>query len=256
MVRKQYEKVNVLGSEFDNISMMETMKIVSDFMKNNTKENMFIVTANPEIVYYAKQNQDYMNIIRQANLIVPDGIGIIKAAKKLGRPLKERIPGIELMENILIEANHNYKRVFLLGASKETVNKCQKELQTLYPNIKFKSKHGYKSLKDYKRVEQVKRFNPDIVFVAMGYPKQETWIYYYQKYFEHTIFMGVGGSFDVFSGNIKRAPKIFINLNLEWLYRVLTDFSRLKRARIIPLFLWEIFIQKIEEKYYSQNDLK
>ncbi|QUR93832.1 WecB/TagA/CpsF family glycosyltransferase [Macrococcoides canis] len=253
MFQNTNEKVNVIGTYFDNLSMKEVTESVVDFMENYTDKNLFIVTANPEIVYYARKNSEYMSKLKTADIIVPDGIGIVKASRKLGTELKERVPGIELMENILIEANKLHKRVFLLGASKETVKLCQANLKELYPNIKFKSKHGYKDITDYKRLQQVKKFKPDIVFVAMGYPKQENWIFYNRPHFKNTVFMGVGGSFDVFSGRVKRAPHIFIKLNLEWLYRLLKDFKRIKRIIIIPLFLLEIIKQKRKPFNYEQE---
>lgn len=253
MLQNTHEKVNVIGTEFDNLTMHDTKMIVKEFLKSEESNNLFIVTANPEIAYYANKNATYMNKIKEADLIIPDGIGIVKASKKLGKPLQERIPGIELMESILEEANQQYKRVFLLGASKETVKLCENNLKKKYPNVKFKSKHGYKNITDYKRVEQVKKFKPDIVFVAMGYPKQESWIYYYKHHFTHTLFMGVGGSFDVFSGKVKRAPTLFIKLNLEWLYRLLTDVKRIKRAFIIPLFMLETYKQKHKPYLYESD---
>lgn len=253
MFQNTNEKVNVIGTYFDNLSMKEVTESVVDFMENYTDKNLFIVTANPEIVYYARKNSEYMSKLKTADIIVPDGIGIVKASRKLGTELKERVPGIELMENILIEANKLHKRVFLLGASKETVKLCQANLKELYPNIKFKSKHGYKDITDYKRLQQVKKFKPDIVFVAMGYPKQENWIFYNRPHFKNTVFMGVGGSFDVFSGRVKRAPHIFIKLNLEWLYRLLKDFKRIKRIIIIPLFLLETIKQKRKPFNYEQE---
>ncbi|QIH77952.1 WecB/TagA/CpsF family glycosyltransferase [Macrococcoides canis] len=253
MFQNTNEKVNVIGTYFDNLSMKEVTESVVDFMENYTDKNLFIVTANPEIVYYARKNSEYMGKLKTADIIVPDGIGIVKASRKLGTELKERVPGIELMENILIEANKLHKRVFLLGASKETVKLCQANLKELYPNIKFKSKHGYKDITDFKRLQQVKKFKPDIVFVAMGYPKQENWIFYNRPHFKNTVFMGVGGSFDVFSGRVKRAPHIFIKLNLEWLYRLLKDFKRINRIIIIPLFLLETIKQKRKPFNYEQE---
>lgn len=242
------KRVEVLGVPFSNVTMQEMNQIVHDFSQSETKDNLFVVTANPEIVYYAKTNDNYMTRIKAADYIIADGIGVVKAAKTLGRPLKERVPGIELMETMLEIANQQHQRVFLLGASKETVKKCKKKLKEQYPNIKFKAKHGYKDLHDYKRLQQVKKFEPDYIFVAMGYPKQESWIYYNKHHFNHTVMMGVGGSFDVFSGNVKRAPQFFIKLNLEWLYRILTDYKRLKRAVVIPLFLWEVRKQRFNER--------
>lgn len=238
------ETVSIFGIPFNNVSKKEMTGHINEFVHSNTIDNLFIVTANPEIAYYAHTHESYYNKIKTADFIVPDGIGIIKAAKYLKQPMKERVPGIELMENMLSIADEYELRVFLLGASKETVKECKRKLRHTYPNIDFKSKHGYKDVHDYKTLQKIKKFNPDFVFVAMGCPKQEDFIFYNQHHFEHTVFMGVGGSFDVFSGNVKRAPKLFINLNLEWLYRILTDFKRMKRALIIPMFLMKVFQQK------------
>lgn len=243
-VQNKYETVEVLGVPFTNISKHEMVDELKRFAETVTDDNKVIVTANPEITYYAYKNKKYMKRILSADYIIPDGIGVIKAAKKLKTPLKERVAGIELMEEMLNIANEHHSKVFLLGASKETVKKCKKKLRAQYPNIIFKSKHGYKDVRDYKTLLKVRKFNPDYIFVAMGYPKQETWIYYHQHHFTHCVLMGVGGSFDVFSGNVKRAPEIFIKMNLEWLYRIMTDMKRFKRAASIPMFMMEVSRQK------------
>lgn len=247
---------DVLDVPFNNITKEETLEIIEKFDTIPTKDNLFIVTANPEITYMTKKNTSYMTRISMADLIVPDGIGIIKAAKHLGRPMKSRVPGIELMEGMLEIANMKNKKVFLLGSSKKTVKQCQQKLEERYPNIIFNSKHGYKEIDDKKTLKKLKDFEPDYVFVAMGFPKQESFIYFNQHHFDHTVFMGVGGSFDVLSGNVKRAPKVFINMNLEWLYRILTDFKRFKRAITIPLFMVEVRKQMFNEKYDPYKHLK
>ncbi len=236
--------VNVLGLPFANLTANEMVERIKYFVNQETNDNLFIVTANPEIAHYAYSNNHYQRRIKHADYIVPDGIGIVKAAKYLNTPLKERVPGIELMEEMLNIANASSKRVFLLGSSKEGVKATRKILEEQYPNITFDHKHGYKHVLDYKVTKKIKKFNPDFIFAAMGFPKQEDWIYYNGHHFEHTVMMGVGGSFDVISGNVKRAPKMFIKLNLEWLYRVITDLKRVNRALKIPMFLKEVQFQK------------
>ncbi|UBH13770.1 WecB/TagA/CpsF family glycosyltransferase [Macrococcus armenti] len=247
---------DVLGVPFNDITNDEALAIIKQFDSLNTHDNLFIVTANPEIAYMAHKNESYMTRISMADLIVPDGIGIIKASKQLGRPMKARVPGIELMEGMLEVANRDHKKVFLLGSSKKTVKKCKKKLSVQFPNITFKSKHGYKEIDDQKTLQKLKDFEPDYVFVAMGFPKQESFIYFNQHHFKHTVFMGVGGSFDVFSGNVRRAPELFIKLNLEWLYRIMTDFKRFKRATTIPMFMLEVRKQMFNEKYDPYKHLK
>ncbi|WP_323702815.1 WecB/TagA/CpsF family glycosyltransferase [Mammaliicoccus sp. Dog046] len=238
------QTINVLGLPFANLTANEMVERVKYFVNQETVDNLFIVTANPEIAHYAYHNNHYQRRIKHADYIVPDGIGIVKAAKYLKTPLKERVPGIELMEEMLNIANASSKRVFLLGSSKEGVKETRKILEEHYPNVTFDHKHGYKHVLDYKVTKKIKQFEPDFIFVAMGFPKQEDWIYYNRSHFKHTVLMGVGGSFDVISGNVKRAPKFFIKMNLEWLYRIGTDLQRVNRALKIPLFLKEVQFQK------------
>lgn len=238
------QTVNVLGLPFANLTATEMVDRVQHFVNHKTKENLFIVTANPEIAHYAYNNNHYQRRIKHADYIVPDGIGIVKAASYLKTPLKERVPGIELMEEMLNIANASKKKVFLLGSSNEGVKLTRQILEQQFPNITFDHKHGFKHVLDYKVTNKIKKFNPDFIFVAMGFPKQEDWIYYNRHHFEHTVMMGVGGSFDVISGNVKRAPKPFRKLNLEWVYRILTDLKRLNRAMKIPLFLKEVHFQR------------
>lgn len=248
------QTINVLGLPFANLTANEVLDRVKYFIDQDTLDNLFIVTANPEIAHYAYNNNHYQRRIKHADYIVPDGIGIVKAAKHLKTPLKERVPGIELMEEMLNIANASSKRVFLLGSSKEDIKKTRKILEEQYPNITFNHKHGYKHVLDYKVTNKVKKFDPDFIFVAMGFPKQEDWIYYNRNHFKHAVMMGVGGSFDVISGNVKRAPEIFRKLNLEWLYRVITDFKRFKRAMKIPLFMKEVQVQKYMSRKKNKTD--
>lgn len=133
------------------------------------------------------------------------------ASKLLKTPLKERVPGIELMEACLKIANANYQKVFLLGAKDEVVVQAVKRLSEKYPNIHFDYHHGYFNLEDETVLKHVSSFNPDYVFVGMGYPKQEQWIERHDHYFKQTLLMGVGGSIEVFSGTKKERPKYFVN---------------------------------------------
>ncbi|GGI43440.1 WecB/TagA/CpsF family glycosyltransferase [Mammaliicoccus stepanovicii] len=248
------QTINVLGLPFANLTANDMVDRIKYFVNQETVDNMFIVTANPEIAHYAYHNNHYQRRIKHADYIVPDGIGIVKAANYLNTPLKERIPGIELMEEMLNIANASNKRVFLLGSSKEGVKETKHILAQQYPNITFDYKHGYKHVLDHKVTKKIKAFNPDFIFVAMGFPKQEDWIYYNRHHFEHTVMMGVGGSFDVMSGNVKRAPDLFRKLNLEWFYRIITDLKRLNRALKILLFLKEVQFQKATSSKKNKFD--
>lgn len=241
-------KVDILSVQFDNVTMQEMHDHVMRFREAYTTDNMFVVTANPEIVDYALEDQAYHDLINEADYIIPDGTGIIQAGKILGTPLKERVPGIEFMATCLKIAERFHEKVFLLGASEKVVNQAVKELQKIYPHVTFASHHGYIKLDDEKVIRQVSQFNPDYVFVGMGYPKQEQWIKQHRHRLQHTLLMGVGGSIEIYSGTKKRAPYIFRKTNLEWFYRLITDWKRMTRMRRLPHFVGKVFKEKRKNK--------
>ncbi|SCS24693.1 N-acetylglucosaminyldiphosphoundecaprenol N-acetyl-beta-D-mannosaminyltransferase TarA [Staphylococcus caeli] len=240
-------KVDVLSIYFDNVTLIEMREHIKQFFLKDSIENLFIVTANPEIVDYATENEDYRNLINDADYVIPDGTGIVKAARILNTPLKERVPGIELTEACLKIANANHQKVFLLGANNEVVTKAVEKLSVQYPNIHFDFHHGFFDLTDEMVLKQVTDFNPDYVFVGMGYPRQEKWIEKHAHRFQQTVMMGVGGSIEVFSGTKKRAPLLFRRLNLEWVYRLLIDWKRIGRMKAIPKFLLKVFKMKFRK---------
>lgn len=234
-------KVDILGVQFDNVTMLDMIEHVKTFFTQDTEDNLFIVTANPEIVDYASEHSTYRQLINSADYVVPDGTGVIKASNRLGTPLKRRVPGIELMEHCLKIAHTNYQKVYLLGAKHEVVTLAHNNLQQKYPQVQFDYHHGYIDLNDETVIKRIQRFNPDYIFVGMGFPKQEEWIQKHRHTFKSTVMMGVGGSLEIYSGTKKRAPKLFIQLNIEWVYRLLIDWKRIGRMRSIPKFMYKVF---------------
>lgn len=239
----EQEKVTLLGVSFDNKTKKEF--VVELMLRIEEEKKTFVVTANPEIVMYAKNNPDYMNIIKKANYIAADGIGIIKGAKILGTPIVERVAGYELMLDLLNEANQHKLRVYFLGATEEVSVKTIKKVKQIFPSIDIVGSHnGYFDFSDQSIIEKVQHTNPDIVFVALGFPKQEQWIQQYMSTATKGLLMGVGGSFDVLSGKTKRAPKFFLKFHLEWLYRLIKQPSRMGRMMVLPRFILEIKNEK------------
>lgn len=202
--------------------------LVKENLKNN--EKMFIVTANPETLMIAEDNKEFSKVLLdEKTIIVPDGIGVLKGAKMLGIDMKETITGVELCAKLFEYLNEMNKSLCLFGAKKEVVEKLKEVINEKYPNINLlKIYDGYIEDKD-KVMEEIVDLKPDVTLIALGIPKQEMLIYKYLDKFNKGIFVGVGGSFDVLSGSKKRAPKIFIKLKLEWLYRITREPKRLKR---------------------------
>lgn len=209
-------------------SEKEYFKLLIKWLKNNEKK--FIITANPETLTMAETDKEISKmLLNENNSVVPDGIAIVKACKMLNIPVTERIAGVDIAEYLLYESSLLKKKVYLFGSKQEVIDGMKKVIEEKYSGIKLVgATNGYIEDKD-KEFENIKKAKPDVVMVALGIPYQEKLIYEHLNDFEKGIFIGVGGSFDVLSGTKKRAPKIFIKLNLEWLYRIMCEPKRLKR---------------------------
>lgn len=209
-------------------SKKDFLNLLDSKIKN--KEKTFIVTANAETYMMSSYDKEMNSITyNEKNIIVPDGILIVKLANFMGYKIKERITGIEISEYLLKKSNEKKLKLYLFGATENVCDKLEQVINEKYPNIKLVgSSNGYIKDKD-SVMEYIKTTNPDIVMLALGIPQQEKLINKHLKDFKHGIFIGVGGSFDVLSGSKKRAPKIFIKFNLEWLYRITSEPKRIKR---------------------------
>lgn len=224
------EKVSML-SLFPKIYLQGKNEYIEHLnQKLLNEEKTFVVTANPEAFMIAEKDSNYMNLLLDKSTeIIPDGVGLVKACQMLGYNSKERIPGIEVAEELLKTANKYKKKIYLFGSKEEVINSMLKMIKQQYPDIVISgAQNGYVSDKNdvFNKISKVK---PDIVLVALGMPLQETLIYNNLNKFDKGIFIGVGGSFDVMSGSKKRAPKIFIKTNTEWLYRICCEPKRIKR---------------------------
>ena len=203
-------------------------KIMKGNLKNNKK--MFIVTANPETFMKSDSDLELKKLLLdKETVLVPDGIGIVKAARSIGYNIEQRITGIDIANKLLDYGNELKKSIYLFGSAEEVIVSMKEVLRDKYSNLEVVgASNGY--VKDRDKVfKEIAKLNPDIVLVALGIPHQEKLIFKHLDKFDKGIFVGVGGSFDVISGHKKRAPKIFIKLNLEWLYRILKEPKRLKR---------------------------
>lgn len=196
----------------------------------NSNKKTFIVTTNPETFMISENDEEMKNMLLDKNVIlVPDGIGVVKAARMLNISVSERIAGVDIAKFLLEYANSKSLKVYLFGSKQEVIDGMKNVIEKEYSNINLVgATNGYINDKD-KEFENIKKTNPDIVMVALGIPAQEKLIYKHLDEFNKGLFIGVGGSFDVISGTKKRAPKIFIKLNLEWLYRIACEPSRIKR---------------------------
>ena len=235
------DKVEVLGVYFDNVNMNEAIS-KCDEMINGDKSNL-LVTPNPEIVMKAKEDLEYKEILNnKASLVIPDGIGIIKGANILGTPLKERVAGYDLICNLLEKYKDGSKSFYFWGSKPGIAEIAKKNLEAKYPSIKIVGvDDGYfDDEKKEKIIAKISELKPDILLVGIGFPKQEKLI---NSLLDKNIFklaIGCGGSIDVLSGTVKRAPNLFIKLKIEWAWRLIKEPTRIGRMMVLPKFLREV----------------
>lgn len=239
-------KTKILDVPIDVITEEQALNKLLYYLSNESKKNHLIVTPNPEMVMRAKKDTEFMQIIKEADLAVPDGIGIVIASKLNKEKLIERVPGCDLILSLFDNVKEE-TTVYILGAQPGVPEKAMKNIEAKYKNIKVVGlKHGYFGVEEENTIiEEIKNLNPDILLVGLGFPRQEKFIYKYKNELPVCISMAIGGSIDVMAGVVKRAPKIFRKLGLEWFYRVLCQPKRIFRIASLPIFVFNVLINKI-----------
>lgn len=210
-----------------------------------------IVSGNPEVLFNGLNNSMLKaNFNDKNSIIIPDGIGTVIASKMVKNPVKEKVAGIDVVREVLTKANLEEKSIYLLGAREEILRKCEENIKLEFPSLKVAGVHnGFFDLDNCNDIiEEIKISEPWAIFVAMGSPRQEIFIEKIMSIVDAKIFMGVGGVFDIFAGELKRAPKWMISFGLEWLYRVLKEPFRIKRLIAIPKFLLLVLKYKHNSK--------
>ncbi|SFD41136.1 WecB/TagA/CpsF family glycosyltransferase [Fictibacillus sp. FJAT-27399] len=238
--------VNILGIDFLNTTINNFINTLQSHLEDRKKA--FVVTANPEVVMKARKEEDFMSVIKNADYVTADGIGIIKSAGLLGLPLPERVTGFDLTLRLLSLANEKNYSVYLLGGQDKVIEKAAEAIEAEYPNVTIAGyHHGFFDLNDDKIPSTIEHIKPDIVLVALGAGRQEAWISQHLSRFEHGIFMGVGGTFDVLAGEVQRAPEVWQKMNLEWFYRLVKQPSRWKRQIALPQFAFKVLQLKMQQ---------
>ena len=228
-------RIDVLGVAFDNVTMDEAVDRALELLEQDGPH--LVATPNPEIVQRAAKDPEYARVLAGADLVVPDGVGVIHAAKILGTPLKERVPGIDLAARLIAHAAGTGRRLFLLGAAPGVAEQAAVNLRAAYPGLVVCGTHDGYFQEDGPVADAIRAAGADIVFVCLGFPKQEKWIAAHGGETGARLLIGLGGALDVFSGKVERAPERFQKLGLEWLYRLVKEPSRIGRMAKLPLFL-------------------
>lgn len=231
------EVVTILGVKIDKITAAYALKKAERYVR--TPGVSMVFTPNPEIIMAAHADADFKDILNSADLCTPDGIGVVYAAKAIGDPVPERVAGFDLTCGLLDSIRKTGEGVFLFGAKPGVAETAAEKLKEKYPGLNIAGMHhGYFTPADEPAiVEQINESGAKLLLVCLGAPKQEKWIYANREKLNVNLCMGVGGALDVFAGNVKRAPKIFIKCNLEWFYRMCKEPSRFGRFAALPRFM-------------------
>ena len=242
------KKESVLGFEVDLYDFDTALQYVQQNLQEN--KGMQIVTINPEMIEIGQKNNEFGRILNEADLVIPDGVGV-KLALKIKGINQENIPGVEFSKRLIKLCELEGYAVGFLGAKEEVVQKAVSNLRSEFEKLNITYVHNGYFDNENKLIifQELKAIEPRVVFVALGAPKQELLINELKTQMPKTVFIGVGGSFDVWSGMVKRAPKIWQKMGLEWLYRAIKEPSRFKRIfPTLPLFLIQVTIESIREK--------
>ena len=235
----------MLGVGFDDVTIETAASRALEIISGG--EKAYVVTPNPEIVWLCRHNKELSNAVNSAGLVLPDGIGIILGAKILGTPLSGgRVPGIDFIGALLSKMAKSGGRVFLLGAKPGVAETAGENLAEKYPGIIIAGTADGYFTDSAALTSQINAANPELLLVCLGAPKQELWMAENLSMLNASLCAGLGGSLDVFAGNVKRAPEFFQKLGLEWFYRIVKEPKRLRRSLSLPLFVLFVFLRRFK----------
>lgn len=232
------DRVWVLGVPFDPVRLEDAVERVASLVASAGAH--LVVTANPELVMAAHDDRRVMEVVRAASLVVADGIGVVWASRRLGSPLPERVPGIELMEALCARAAQHAWPVFLLGGLPGVAEQAAAVLRRRFPGLPVAGTHHGYFPDDGAVVRQVAGSGAWLLFCGLGSPRQELWLGANLDRLGVRVAMGVGGSLDVLAGRSARAPAWLRRLHLEWLYRLVREPRRWRRQLALPRFAWKV----------------
>lgn len=234
--------VELLGFNIDNYTFEEAVLKAKSLIDGGRVAQ--VITINPEMFDAAEKDSNFANIIREAEMVIPDGVGVKLGLKLKGKNVS-RIPGIDFAKRLLKEAAISNIPVAIIGSKDEVITKAVENLKKEISGLNIVYYHNGYFSDDNEIYGELKKSSPKLVLVALGSPKQEKFIYGAKKILNPALMVGIGGSLDVWSGTVKRAPKIFQKLGIEWLYRTVTQPSRFKRIfPALPLFLIKVLSYK------------
>lgn len=228
-------KTDILGVAIDDLTLDEAVEAGAARME--AEGFHYVVTPNPEFLLAARRDETFRQVLNGADLALADGVGVIYAAKLLGRPLKGRAPGVDFAQGLMARMARTGARLFLLGAKPGVAEQAAEHLRQTYPGLTICGTHDGYFQEDAPVVDAIRAARADVVFVCLGAPKQELWMARHGPETGAHLAVGLGGCLDVFAGQVQRAPAAWQKAGLEWLYRLIKEPRRIGRMARLPLVL-------------------
>ena len=240
------DKIRIFGIDINNITLEETAEKTKELIENSKKSCSLIVAPNVEFIMMAQKDKEFYNILQTAKLATPDSIGITIAGKKQKKIFKERIPGQSYFRKVFEVGEKEGWTFYLLGGEGDVAKRATENILSIYPKAKIVGYHEGFFIDDSeeKVIEEINKLKPNVLFVAMGAPRQEKWIYDNRNKLKVDVAAGQGGTFDYEAGTIKRAPIWMQKHGLEWLWRLWKEPKRIKRMIVLPVFFLKVLFTK------------
>lgn len=244
-------KLDVMGLQFDNVTMDEALARADAFLSGD--KTACVVTPNAEIAYEALHDMSLRKLLNSADLMLPDGAGVVLASKLLKTPLKEKVAGVDFAAGLLKLLAKNQQSVFLLGAKPGVAETAAEKMVQMTPGLRIAGLHDGYFTDEAPIIAQINESGADVLFVCLGSPKQELFMQRYRQALGVKIMIGLGGSLDAFAGTVKRAPQWMIRMNLEWLYRLIKEPKRFGRMLRLPKYLFAVMKTRISGRKSWEN---
>jgi len=244
------DTITILGVPIDRITRDEAGIITEDLIKKSNKSCKMIFAPNVEFIMMAQKDEEFFQLLKQSSLSTPDSIGVIIGAKLQKKSFKERIPGQSYFRKIIELSNEKGYSIYLLGGKPGIPEKAKENLKKQFPNVNIVgTHHGYFDENEEKEViKEINNLQPNVLFVALGAPRQEKWIKSHQHELKVDVATGQGGTYDYEAGRIKRAPVFIQKIGMEWLWRLIREPKRIKRQIVLPVYLVKILFAKDKTK--------
>lgn len=242
--------ISILGVPIDAVTRDEAGIMTENLIKESNKSCKMIFAPNVEFIMYAQKDKEFFDILKQSSLSTPDSIGVIIGAKLQKKSFPERIPGQSYFRKIIELSNEKGYSIYLLGGKPGIPEKAKENLEKIFPNVNIVGvHHGYFNENEEKEViEEINKLQPNVLFVALGAPRQEKWIYNHRNELKVDVATGQGGTYDYEAGKIKRAPVWVQKIGMEWFWRLCREPKRIKRQLVLPVYLVKILFKKDKTK--------